>query len=157
LQFPQKPATIEACGNGLWFFSRSAASDRRDRSVRAPRSVKGAVPHDLTPLLLQHEDQFAYEVTSRALDRSADGNRFLDTLFFALMAAQTATFAMLLGKAGGYAALECTLTLSAFGLALAGAGLSVFIGDGPDPSEFMAEFPRDPQATRSAHVDEYLV
>jgi hypothetical protein len=56
---------------------------RPDKSVPGRRSVKGeAAPVvDLTPLLKQHEDQFAYNVISRALDRSADGNRFLDTLF----------------------------------------------------------------------------
>jgi hypothetical protein len=111
----------------------------------------------LTPLLQQHEDQFAYNVISRALDRSADGNRFLDTLFFALVAAQAAIFAIILDKIHEYPAVDWVLMLLGLAFALGGAGLSVFVGDGPDPNEFAAEFPVNPNATRKAHIDDYLL
>ena len=110
----------------------------------------------MTPLLQQHEDQFAYEVISRALDRSADGNRFLDTLFFALVAAQAAIFAIILDKIHEYPAVDWILLLGGFGLALGGAGLSVFVADGPDPDEFAAQFPVNPNATRKAYIHHYL-
>lgn len=112
---------------------------------------------DFTPLLKQHEDQFAYKVISRALDRSADGNRFLDTLFFALVAAQAAIFAIILDKVGEYPPAGWILMLVGLGLALGGAGLSVFVGDGPDPNRFAAEFSVNPDATRKAGIDDYLV
>lgn len=133
--------------------------DRLDRSVPGRRSVKGeAAPAvDLTPLLQQNEDQFAYKVISRSLDRTADGNRFLDTLFFALVAAQAAIFAIILDKIHEYPAVDWILILVGLGLALGGAGLSVFVGDGPDPEEFAAQFPVNPNATRKAYIDRYLV
>jgi hypothetical protein len=112
---------------------------------------------DLTPLLQQHEDQFAYKVISRALDRTADGNRFLDTLFFALVAAQAAIFAIILDKIHEYPAADWIPMLAGVGLALGGAGLSVFVCDGPDPDEFAADFPVNPNATRKAHIDYFLV
>ncbi len=112
---------------------------------------------DLTPLLQQNEDQFAYKVIYRALDRTADGNRFLDSLFFALVAAQAAIFAIILDKIHEYPAIDWIPMLVGVGLALAGAGLSVFVGDGPDPNEFAADFPVNPNATRKAHIDYYLV
>jgi len=107
--------------------------------------------------LQQNEDQFAYKVISRALDRTADGNRFLDSLFFALVAAQAAIFAIILDKIHEYPAVDWIPMLVGVGLALAGAGLSVFVGDGPDPNEFAADFPVNPNATRKAHIDHYLV
>jgi hypothetical protein len=112
---------------------------------------------DIAPLLQQSEDQFAYRVFSRALDRSADGNRFLDTLFFTLIAAQAAIFAIILDKITEYPALDWSLMLGGLVLALGGAGLSLFVGDGPDPDEFAAEFPEDPQGSRIAHIEDYIV
>jgi hypothetical protein len=94
---------------------------------------------------------------SRVLDRSADGNRFLDTLFFTLLAAQAAIFAIVLDKVSEYPALDWALMLGGFGLALGSAGLSLFVGDGPDPDEFATEFPEDPQGSRIAHIEDYIV
>jgi hypothetical protein len=148
---------IEACGNGLWFFSRSAASDRRDRSVRAPRSVKGdeAPASDLAPLLQQREEQFAYNVCAHVLDRTADANRFLDSLFFAWTAAQTAIYAIVVDKVKDHP-LVAEVLVGGLVLALLGTGLTLFVGEGPDPDEFAADFPDDPEGTRRQYIDDYI-
>jgi hypothetical protein len=76
----------------------------------------------LTPLLQQSEEQFGYNVVSRALDRSADTIRFLDTLFFALLAAQAAIYAIILDKIQEYSRLDWELLLGGLVLAMIGSG-----------------------------------
>jgi hypothetical protein len=110
----------------------------------------------LAPLLRQSEDQFGYEVVSRALYRSADGNRFLDTLFFALMAAQAAIYAIILDKIGEYPAVDWELLLGGFCLAIMGTGLTLLVREGPDPAGFAAGFPDHPERSRRHYVDEYI-
>lgn len=110
----------------------------------------------LTPLLQQSDDQFGYTVVSRALDRSADGNRFLDTLFLALMAAQAAIYAIILDKLSEYPVVIWQLLLGAFISAIVGTALTGFVREGPDPEEFALEFPDDPEGTRNRYIDEYI-
>jgi hypothetical protein len=122
------------------------------------RSVKGEASRgfDITPLLRQSEDQFAYEVIARGLDRSADGNRFLDTLLFSLMAGQAAIYAIVLDKIREYVPSQWKLLLVAFVLTVAGAALSVFVREGPDPQGFVTDFPDDPEGTRAKYIDAYV-
>ncbi|MDB5070583.1 MAG: hypothetical protein JWM87_1694 [Candidatus Eremiobacteraeota bacterium] len=145
------------CGSGFSSSHRSGSSDRRARSVQGRRSVKGAEPpaFDLTPLLQQSEEQFGYNVVSRALDRSADAIRFLDTLFFALMAAQGAIYAIILDKIREYPRLDWELLLGGLVLAMIGSGFTLFVRDGPDPDAFAESFPDDPRGSRLQHIDEY--
>jgi hypothetical protein len=110
----------------------------------------------LTPRLQQSDEQFGYEVVSRALDRSADGNRFLDTLFFALMAAQAAIYAIILDKLQEYSALDWELLLAGFIVAIIGTALTLLVRDGPDPERFATIFPDDPTGTRRLFVDKYV-
>jgi hypothetical protein len=93
--------------------NRSATSDRRHWSAPGRPSVTGeATPTaDLTALLQQREEQFAYKVVAHALDRSAEANRFLDTLFFVLMAAQATVYAIALDKIEQYSRLQWQLLL----------------------------------------------
>lgn len=111
---------------------------------------------DLTPLLKQREDQFAYEVVAHALDRSADANRFLDTLFFALMAAQAAIYAIILDKIEQYSRLQWELLLGGFIVAAIGSGLTLFVREGPDPGVFVMTFPVNPKQSRYLYIDEYV-
>jgi len=110
----------------------------------------------LTPLLQQHEDQFAYEVVAHALDRSADANRFLDTLFFALMAAQAAIYAIILDKIEQYSHLQWQLLLGGFIVAAIGSGLTLLVREGPDPEIFVISFPDNPQRSRHRYIDQYV-
>lgn len=110
---------------------------------------------DLTPLLQQIDEQFGYNVVSRALDRSADTIRFLDTLFFALMASQAAIYAIILDKIQEYSRLDWELLLGGLFLAMIGTGLTLFVRDGPDPETFAAAFPDDPRGSRLQYIDEY--
>jgi hypothetical protein len=105
--------------------------------------------------LQQSEDQFGYTVISHALDRSADANHLLDTLFLALMAAQAAIYAIVLDKINEYPAADWEMLLSGFILAILGTALTVFVREGPDPADFAADFPDDPQGTRSLYIDKY--
>jgi hypothetical protein len=73
------------------------------RPASQPTNAPEQPVFDLTPRLQQSDEQFGYEVVSRALDRSADGNRFFDTLFFALMAAQVALCAIVFDRFKAYA------------------------------------------------------
>jgi hypothetical protein len=132
--------------------------DRPDRSVPGRWSVKGeAGPAvDFTPMLLQHEDQFAYDVVAHALDRSADVNRFLDTLFFALMAAQAAIYAIILDKIEQYSRLQWQLLLGGFIVAAISSSLTLFVREGPDPDAFTITFPGDPRASRLSYIDQYV-
>jgi hypothetical protein len=106
-------------------------------------------------LLEQSEDQFAYKVFAHALDRSADANRSIDSLFFAWTAAQTAIYAIVLDKIKEHPAVTGSL-LGALILTILGAGLTLFVGEGPDPEEFAGDFPDDPQGTRSKYIDDYI-
>ena len=108
---------------------------------------------DLTPRLQQSDEQFSYEVVSRALDRSADGNRFFDTLFFALMAAQVALYAIVFDKFKVYAVAESELLLAGFILAIFGTALTLLVRDGPNPERFAEDFPADPSGSRRRYVD----
>jgi hypothetical protein len=110
----------------------------------------------LTPFLQQHEDQFAYEVVAHALDRSADANRFLDTLFFALMAAQAAIYAIILDKIEQYSHLQWQLLLGGFIVAAIGSGLTLLVSEGPDPEIFVISFPDNPQRSRHRYIDQYV-
>lgn len=110
----------------------------------------------MAPLLQQNEDQFGYEVVSHALDRSVDGNRYLDTLFFALIAAQATIYAIMLDKLKEYAAADWALLLGGLFLAMIGAGLTLFVRDGPDPEDFAAELPDGPERTRNQYINEFI-
>src|SRR6202011_2269524 len=100
----------------------SGASDHRRTGAPARRRAKGeaATSVDLTLLLQQREEQFAYEVISHALDRSVGRNRFLNTLFFILIAAQGAISAIIRDRIDEYPALDAAL-LAGFVFALGGA------------------------------------
>ena len=132
--------------------------DRRRGSPLVLRSVKGeqAPAFGLLPVLQQSEDQFVYEVIARALDRSADANRFLDTLFFALMATQAATYAVIPAKIHVYSRTSWDLLLGAFVTAVAGTALTVFVRDAPDPQTFSDDFPNDPVGTRREYIESYV-
>lgn len=104
----------------------------------------------------QSEDQFGYTVIALAFDRSADLNRFLDTLFFGLMAVQAAIYAIILDKIGEYPAVDWGLLLAGFLIAILGTGLSLFVCDGPNPKRFADSFPNEPKRTRSEYIDEYI-
>lgn len=97
-----------------------------------------------------------YAVVSQALYRSADGNRFLDTLFFALMAAQAAIYAIILDKVTEYPAIDWQLLIGGFVLASIGSGLSLLVREGPDPAKFAVAFPSNPEKLRRQCVDEYI-
>lgn len=127
---------------------------RRIRRTGKGEEVSGIF---LAPLLQQREDVFAYEVISRTLDRSADGNRFVDSLLFALMAAQAAIYAIMLDKLKEYPAVGWEPLLGGFLLAMIGSGLTLFVRDGPDPEDFATDFPDDPQRTRRQYIDGYVV
>jgi len=106
--------------------------------------------------LQQREEQFAYKVCAHALDRSADANRFLDTLFFALMAAQAAIYAIILDKIEQYPRLQWQLLLGGFIIAAIGSGLTLFVREGPDPDAFATTFPDGPQGSRLRDIDQYV-
>jgi len=107
---------------------------------------------DFSPLLQQREDQFFYEVTARAFERSADASRFLDTLFFTLITTQTVIYAVFLGKIR-----ECSdLLLGGFIAAVLGSALTLFVHKGPQPHTFAEDFPDDPRGTRSAYIESYV-
>jgi hypothetical protein len=119
-----------------------------------PRSGKGEehAALGIVPLLQQSEDQFFYAVIARALDRSADANRFIDTLLFTLMAAQTAIYAISLDKIK-----ECSeLLLGGFIAAVLGAALTLFVREGPVARAFAVDFPDDPQETRYLCIERYV-
>jgi hypothetical protein len=111
---------------------------------------------DLTPLLQQSEDQFAYGVISRVLERSADGNHVVDAILVGLMAAQAAIYAIVLDKVGEYPAVDWALLLGAFILAVVGTVLTVFVREAPDPRSFVADFPDDPEGTRRKYIETYI-
>lgn len=112
---------------------------------------------DVLPLLEQSEEQFAYGVVSRALERSADGNHALDALFVGLMAAQAAVYAIVLDKVKEYPAVDWAPLLAAFILAIVGTALSIFVRDAPSLRSFVADFPDDPGGTRRTYIDNYIV
>lgn len=122
------------------------------RSLSPPLTLETSA---LVPSLQQSDEQFSYKVVSRALDRSADGNRLLDTLFFALMAAQATLYTIILDKAEDFAA-PSLLLLWGFILAALGTSLTLLVRDGPDPQSFATEFPSDPKGTRSRYVNKYV-
>lgn len=93
---------------------------------------------------------------ARSLDRSADANRFLDTLLFSLMAGQAAIYAIVLDKIREYGPSQWKLLLAAFILAVAGTALTVLVREGPDPQGFVTDFPDDPEGTRGKYVDAYV-
>ena len=111
----------------------------------------------MAPLLQQSEDQFAYEVVSRVLDRSADGNHIIDTLFFALMAAQAAIYAIIFDKVKEYPALDWELLLGGFIVAIGGTALTLFVREAPHVRSFAADFPKDPEGTRRQYIDDYVI
>jgi hypothetical protein len=112
---------------------------------------------DIAPLLQQSEDHFGYKVIARALDRSADATRFLDTLFCALMASQAAIYAILLDKFHTYPAVGWELLLAGFIIAILGTALTVFVREAPDPQSFGGDFSDDPDGTRRRYVVDYIV
>ena len=132
--------------------------DHRDRSVPGRRGVKGAAAPtvDLAPLLQQDEDHFAYEVVAHALDRSADANRFLDTLFFVLMAAQAVVYAIVLDKIEQYSRLQCQLLLGGFIVAAIGSSLTLLVLKRSAPDAFTMTDGRDSRASRLRHIDQYV-
>jgi hypothetical protein len=107
--------------------------------------------------LQQSDEQFAYDVIARVLDRSVDCNRFLDTLFFALMASQAAIYAIILDKVQEYPAVGREMLLGAFVVAILGSTLTVFGRGGPDPRGFVADFPDDPAGTRRQYIEKYIL
>jgi hypothetical protein len=124
----------------------------------APRSGKGEerAALDVIPLLQQKEEQFGYQVMARALDRSADANRFLDTLLFTLMATQAAIYAIILDKIHEYSRTGWEVLLGGLVAAVVGASLTVFVHDGPDPKSFWADFPDQPEQVRREHADAFV-
>jgi hypothetical protein len=110
----------------------------------------------LTPLLQQREDVFAYTVISRALERSVDGNHVVDALFVGLMAVQAAVYAIILDKVKEYPAIGWAPLLGAFILAILGTALTVFVREGPHLRSFVADFPDDPEGTRSYYIETYI-
>lgn len=135
----------------LWWLG-----SRNQTRPTSPRQQLAAESFVLSPRLRQSDEQFGYEVVSRALDRSADANRFLDTLFFALMAAQAALFAIIVDRLNEYAFPAWSLLLAGFVSAAIGTALSLFVRDGPDPESFAADFPADPTGTRQRYVNKYV-
>lgn len=111
---------------------------------------------DLTPLLRQSEEQFAYGVVSRVLERTADGNHVVDAILVGLMAAQAAIYAIVLDKVGEYPAIDWVLLLGAFILAVVGTVLTIFVREAPDPRTFVADFPDDPEGTRRQYIENYI-
>jgi len=109
----------------------------------------------MTSRLRQSDEQFGYEVVSRALDRSADANHYLDTLFFTLMAGQAAIYAIIVDRLKEHANVGWELLLGGFVVATAGTALTVFVREGPDPQDFVSDFPDDPSGTRRRYVDNY--
>lgn len=123
------------------------------RPASQPTNAPEQPVFDLTPRLQQSDEQFGYEVVSRALDRSADGNRFFDTLFFALMAAQVALCAIVFDRFKAYAIEGVELLLAGFVLAIFGTALTLLVRDGPNPERFSEDFPSDPSGSRRRYVD----
>jgi len=106
--------------------------------------------------LRQSDEQFAYDVVARALHRTTDANRFLDSLSFAWTAAQAAIYAIVFDKANEYHTVTALL-LSGFILAILGTGLTFLVSEGVDPEEFAADFPDDPKGTRFKLIDRFVV
>jgi hypothetical protein len=111
----------------------------------------------LSPLLRQSDEQFGYEVVSRILDRSADAIRFIDTLFFALMASQAAIYAIILDKVQEYPATGWRLLFAGLIVATLGIALTIFVREAPNPRSFVADFPHDPDGTRRRYMANYIV
>ena len=105
----------------------------------------------------QSDGQFGYEVVSRILERSADAIRFIDTLFFALMASQAAIYAIILDKVQEYPAAGWRLLLAGLIVAILGIALTVFVREAPNPQSFIADFPHDPDRTRRRYMGTYIV
>jgi hypothetical protein len=95
-------------------------------------------------------------VVAHALDRSADANRFLDTLFFVLMAGQAAVYAIVLDKVEQYSRLQWQLVLAGFVVAAIGSSLTLFVRKRPDPDAFTMTSPGDFQASRVRYIDQYV-
>jgi hypothetical protein len=116
--------------------------------------VKGeaAPPVDLTQLLQQREERFAYTVISRALERSVRGNHAVDARFFILIAAQAAIYTILLDKFKEYPAVAWAL-LGAFVLAILGIVLSVFVREVPNPRSLIADLRDEPEGSRRQYIE----
>jgi hypothetical protein len=101
----------------------------------------------------QTEQIFAYNVVADVKSRSIDGLRFIDTLIFALFAAQAALFAIFIDKTERFGILVGP-TEVAFTLAVLAFLPTLASREGPNPAAFRDDFPAAPASSRSELIDE---